>query len=69
MLNFSQSGHSLDRSIFHALREVKYLDELQLTDGIRRLVQGGVKFKAVLSREVFDLGNFEGYVSYLKGGR
>ncbi|WP_287689641.1 hypothetical protein [Metallosphaera javensis (ex Sakai et al. 2022)] len=45
------------------------MDELQLTDGIRRLVQGGVKFKAVLSREVFDLGNFEGYVSYLKGGR
>ena len=55
-----------DGRIFQALREVKYEKELQLTDGIRNLIREGVKFRAVRVRETYDLGNFEGYVNYLK---
>jgi len=56
-----------DRRIFQALKEVKFEKELQLTDGIKNLIRKGVNFKAIKVNNVYDLGNFEGYVNYLKG--
>jgi UTP--glucose-1-phosphate uridylyltransferase len=56
-----------DRRIFQALKEVKFQKELQLTDGIKNLIRKGVNFKAIKVNNVYDLGNFEGYVNYLKG--
>lgn len=58
--------YHFDSKIFSALERVEYEGELQLTDGIRLLIKEGVNFKAVEVNEVFDLGNFSGYVEYLK---
>jgi len=37
-----------------------------LTYGIKLLLNEGVEFSAVEVKEVYDLGNFNGYVEYLK---
>ncbi len=56
-----------DKRIFQALKEVRFQKELQLTDGIKNLIRKGVNFRAIKVNNVYDLGNFEGYVNYLKG--
>ena len=37
-----------------------------MTYGIKLLLNEGVEFSAVEVKEVYDLGNFNGYVEYLK---
>lgn len=58
--------YNFDKGIFHALKEVHFEKELQLTDGIRNLIKEGVSFRAIKVDNVYDLGNFEGYANYLK---
>ncbi|MCY0851017.1 sugar phosphate nucleotidyltransferase [Sulfuracidifex metallicus] len=57
-----------DRRIFTSLKSVDYKDELQLTCGIKKLIRDGVEFTAVEVSQVYDLGNFKGYVEYVKSG-
>jgi UTP--glucose-1-phosphate uridylyltransferase len=58
--------YHFDERIFSALEKVSYEGELQLTYGIKLLLNEGVEFSAVEVKEVYDLGNFNGYVEYLK---
>ncbi|MCH4816759.1 MAG: sugar phosphate nucleotidyltransferase [Saccharolobus sp.] len=55
-----------DERIFQALKRVHFEKELQLTDGIRNLIKEGITFKAIRVKDTYDLGNFDGYVNYLK---
>ncbi|MCH4816831.1 MULTISPECIES: sugar phosphate nucleotidyltransferase [Saccharolobus] len=55
-----------DERIFQALKRVHFERELQLTDGIRNLIREGVVFKTIRVKDTYDLGNFEGYVNYLR---
>jgi len=50
------------RDIFTALKEIRYNEELQLTDGIRLLIRRGIEFTAIRVDEVYDLGNIENYI-------
>lgn len=58
--------YEFDREVFRALRRVEPEDELQLTDAIRLLLREGVQFRAVEVGKVYDLGNMEGYLDYLR---
>ncbi|WP_338602452.1 sugar phosphate nucleotidyltransferase [Sulfolobus tengchongensis] len=50
------------RELFSALKEITYDGELQLTDGIKRLLKRGVQFTGIKVDDVYDLGNIENYI-------
>jgi UTP--glucose-1-phosphate uridylyltransferase len=58
--------YHFDERIFSSLESIKYEDELQLTDAIKLLINEGVEFKAIRIEKAYDLGNFDGYIEYLK---
>jgi UTP--glucose-1-phosphate uridylyltransferase len=58
--------YAFTREIFRALRDSPVHEELQLTEGIRLMLRRGIPFRAVEVREVYDLGNIEGYLDYLR---
>lgn len=57
---------SLD--LFDALKDVKpdVNGEIQLTNGIKVMINKGFSFRAVVVEKVYDLGNFESYVLALR---
>ncbi|WP_221290439.1 sugar phosphate nucleotidyltransferase [Stygiolobus caldivivus] len=55
-----------DKDIFGELKQVKYNDELQLTDGIKGLIRKGKKFKAIKVDIVYDLGTIDNYIESIR---
>jgi UTP--glucose-1-phosphate uridylyltransferase len=58
--------YMFDKEIFAELKQIKYEEELQLTDGIKGLIKKGRKFKAIVVNKVYDLGTVENYVESLR---
>lgn len=56
--------YHFDRRIFRALKNINCTGELQLTEGIRTLIWDGVEFKVIRVNKTYDLGNFEGYITF-----
>jgi UTP--glucose-1-phosphate uridylyltransferase len=58
--------YHFDERIFCALEKFSYEGEFRLTNDIKLLSNEDVEFRAVKVKDVYDLGNFDGYVKYLK---
>lgn len=58
--------YMFDEEIFDELRQIKYEEELQLTDGIKGLIKRGRRFKAIMVDKVYDLGTVENYIESLR---
>lgn len=60
--------YRFSQGIFDSLKGVApdSRGEVQLTDGIRHMMESGVKFRGIVVERVWDLGNIQGYVGALR---